>query len=127
MGKKRDRRIEPEYDEEEEETEEQGKDYIWIKGGVIEKERERQATIYGKGSRIEGGFELLMEIGEITSEKRRQTIIDNEEANFAHKQEMHRQGHRNYAYNNTEQSGNERHICHRRKIQRGTRFTCTYR
>jgi hypothetical protein len=44
--------IEPEHYEEEEETEEYGRDYIWIEGGVIEKEIERQATIYGKGSSI---------------------------------------------------------------------------
>jgi hypothetical protein len=29
--------IEPEFNEEEEETVEQGRDYIWIEGGVIEK------------------------------------------------------------------------------------------
>jgi hypothetical protein len=77
-----------------------------IEGRVIEKETERQAidTIYGKGSSIESAFEVI-ERGEFTSQKRRQTTTDNEEANLAHKQEMHRQGYRNY--DNTEQSGNE--------------------
>ena len=40
--------MEPEYKEEEEEEAEQGKSYIWIEGGVIEKERKIQTTIYGK-------------------------------------------------------------------------------
>jgi hypothetical protein len=118
--------IEPEYYEEEEETEEQGGDYVWIKGGVIEKERERQAAIYGKGLIKESGNEI-MQRAENTPQKRRQMIADNEEANLAHiahRQEMYRQGFCNYT--NTKQSGNARKIC-KREIQRGARLAGTYR
>jgi hypothetical protein len=40
--------VEPEYVEEEEEVAEQGRDQIWIEGSGIDREIERQATIYGK-------------------------------------------------------------------------------
>jgi hypothetical protein len=72
--KETDEYIEPEYCayEEEEESAEDGRDYIWIEGGVIEKEIERQATIYGKGSRVEGGIAMMKGV-EFTPQKRHQT------------------------------------------------------
>jgi hypothetical protein len=46
--KETDEYIEPEYLEEEEETEEQGEEHVWIKSGVKIKEKERQAHTTAK-------------------------------------------------------------------------------
>jgi hypothetical protein len=51
-----------------------------------------------------------MERADDTRKKRRQMIIDSEEAVQAHKEEQHRQGFRYRYYTNAEQSGNERYI-----------------
>ena len=59
--------------------------------------------MYGKGSHVEGAMEM-MKRGEFTPQKRYRATTDNGEANIAHKEEMHRQGHRNYT--NIAQSGN---------------------
>jgi hypothetical protein len=101
--------IEPEYayDEIEEDTEEREEEQVWIKRGVIIKEQERQAARFGKGTVVENGKDV-MERADDTRKKRRQMIIDNEEAVQAHKEEQHRQGFRYYT--NAEQSGNERYI-----------------
>jgi hypothetical protein len=69
------------HNEKEEDSAEQGKDYIWIEGGVIEKEIERQATIHGKGSHVEGAIEM-MKRAEFTPQKRHQTTTDNKEADL---------------------------------------------
>jgi hypothetical protein len=94
--KETDEYIEPEYFEEEEETKEQGEEHVWIKSGVIIKERERQATLFGKGTSEENGNDMMKRADD-TIKKRRQMIIDNEEAVQAHKQEIHRQGHQHRA------------------------------
>jgi hypothetical protein len=47
------------------------------------------------------------ERAEFTLQKRRKATTDNEEANRAHREEMHRQGCRNFT--NAAQSGNERY------------------
>jgi hypothetical protein len=73
----------------------------------IIKEQERQAARSGKGTRVENGNDM-MERADDTRKKRRQMILDNEEAVQAHKEEQHRQGFRYYT--NAEQSGNERYI-----------------
>jgi hypothetical protein len=73
---------------------------------VVDREKERQATVYGKGSHAEGAMEM-MKRGEFTPQKRHRATTDNEEANRAQKEEMHRQGCRNYR--NIAQSGNERY------------------
>ena len=65
----------------------------------------------------------MMERAEDTIKKRRQMIIDNEEAVQSHRQEMYRQGHGNYT--NTEQSENERYI--NVKYKGGGRPASTYR
>jgi hypothetical protein len=85
----------------------EAKNTYWIKSGVIIKEKERQATSFGKGTSEENGDDM-MERADDTNKKRRQMIIDNEEAVQAHKQKIHRQGYRNYT--NTDQSGNVRYI-----------------
>ena len=82
---------------EEEETEEQEGDNVWIGGGVIEKERVRQAQWWGNGSNKENGKDM-MERAAGTNQKRRQTIIDNEEAVHAYRREVHRRGYRNYRW-----------------------------
>jgi hypothetical protein len=61
--------------------------------------------MYGKGSHVEGAIEM-MKRAEFTPQKRHKAATDNEEANIAHKEEMHRQGYRNFT--NAAQSGNER-------------------
>jgi hypothetical protein len=40
-------------------TKQRHRDYIWIEGGVIDREIERQATMYGKGSHVEGEIEMM--------------------------------------------------------------------
>jgi hypothetical protein len=63
----------------------------------------------------------MMERADDTSKKRcHQVIIYNEEAVQPHKQEIHRQGYRNYT--NTDQSGNVSYLyLYSRKIQREAR------
>jgi hypothetical protein len=68
--KETDEYIEPDYYEEEEETEEQDEEQVWIKGGVIVKDRERQATHHGKGSSKENG-NAMMKRAEETIKKQR--------------------------------------------------------
>jgi hypothetical protein len=100
---------EPEYYEEEEETEEREGDKVWIGSGVIEKERERQDKWCGSGSSKENGDDMMRRAA-ITNKKRRQAIIDNEEAVHAYRREVHKQGYAYRNYTNTEQSWNERLI-----------------
>jgi hypothetical protein len=69
---------------EEEETEEQEGDNVWIGGGVIEKERVRQAQWCGNGSSKENGNDMMERAVDI-NKKRRQTITDNEEAVHAYR------------------------------------------
>jgi hypothetical protein len=52
--------VEPEYAYiEEEDVTEQEEGIIWIEGGVIDREQERQMTIYGKGSHVDGAIDMM--------------------------------------------------------------------
>jgi uncharacterized protein YifE (UPF0438 family) len=68
--KETDEYIEPEYLEEEEETEEQGEEHVWIKSGVIIKEKERQATLFGKGTSEENGNDMIERADEQMTQSR---------------------------------------------------------
>jgi uncharacterized protein YifE (UPF0438 family) len=58
------------YVEEEEETEEQGEEQVWIKSGVIIKEKERQATLFGKGTSEENGNDMIERADEQMTQSR---------------------------------------------------------
>jgi hypothetical protein len=96
---------------------------MWIKGGVIVKERERQAIHCGQGSSKENGNDM-MKRAEETNKKQRQMIIDNERKVHEHRREMHRQGYRNYT--NTEQTSRERKT-YKSEIQRCARLASIHR
>ena len=68
--KEADEHIEPEYYEEEEETEEQSEEQVWIKSGVIIKEKERQATLFGKGTSEKNGNDMIERADEQMTQSR---------------------------------------------------------